>query len=375
MSSQYDPYQGSVPPWQPVPPAPRRRHRLAAVAAGLAVVGMAAASGSALAAHTGSRALTTSEIAAKVDPGLVDVTSTLGFQHAASAGTGLVVTPAGEVITNNHVVEGATAIRVTDIGNGRTYRATVVGYDRSHDIAVLQMRGAAGLKTVTFGNSATIAPGQRVVALGNAGGKGGTPSVAPGRVVALNQSITASDAAAGTSEQLSGLIRTNAPIQPGDSGGPLASTAGEVVGINTAASAGSQFQFQGTQRPTQAFAIPAAQAQAIARQIEAHRSSATVHIGATPFLGVQIMPAAESGVPTGRGAAVAGVLPGSPAARAGLPAGGVIGSVNGRAVTSPSGLQSVLGRYHPGDRVTIGWTDQSGLTHRASVTLASGPVG
>jgi S1-C subfamily serine protease len=349
----------------------RRRHRLAGVAAGLVVVGVAAASGTA--AHSPA-ALATSRIAAKVDPGLVDINSTLGYEHAASAGTGLVLTPAGEVLTNNHVVEGATSIKVTDVGNGRAYQAVVVGYDRTRDVAVLRIQHASGLATVTLGDSASVAAGQRVVALGNAGGRGGKPSVATGRVVSLGESITASDAAAGTSEQLSGLIHTDAPIRPGDSGGPLVNTAGRVIAINTAASSGPQFRFH-TSGPTQAYAIPIAQAKSIARRIEDGRASRTVHLGATAFLGVQVLSAGAGGAAAGPGATVAGVLPSSPAGRAGLSPGDVIHRVAGRAITSPSRLQSVLGRYHPGDRVTVGWTDQSGLRHTATVTLAKGPVG
>lgn len=353
----------------------RRRHRLAAVAIGVTVVGVAAASGSALAAGTGHQ-LTTAEIAAKVDPGLVDVTSTLGYAHAGAAGTGMVLTSDGEVLTNNHVVEGATAIRATDIGNGRTYRAVVVGYDRSHDIAVLKLQGASGLKTVTLGDSTKLATGQHVVALGNAGGRGGKPSVAVGRVVELGQSITATDASAATSERLAGLIHTNAPIQPGDSGGPLVNTVGQVVGINTAASAGPQFRFQSGKSQTQAFAITVGQANTIAGQIKAGRTSATVHIGPTAFLGVQIQPEGAPGAgAAGAGASVAGVLPGSPSAKAGLSGGDMIVAVGGRTVTSPSSLQSVLGRFHPGDQVTIRWVDATGLTHAAPLTLANGPAG
>jgi S1-C subfamily serine protease len=324
---------------------------------------------------SGGTALTTSQIAAQVDPGLVDVVSTLGFQQAQAAGTGLVLTPSGEILTNNHVIEGATSIRVTDIGNGRSYPARVVGYDRSHDIAVLRLQGASGLATVTLGNSSTVAAGHKVVALGNAGGKGGTPSVAAGRITGLGASITASDASAGTSEQLTGLIHHNAAIQPGDSGGPLVNTAGQVIGIDTAASSG--FTFQSGQAKTQAFAIPINEAVPIASQISAGTSSATVHIGATGFLGVAIMSAgnaAAAGVPAGSGAALAGLVPGSPAGRAGLAAGEVIVSVDGHAVSSPSALQSALELHHPGDSVSIGWTDQAGQAHSATIVLANGPA-
>jgi S1-C subfamily serine protease len=351
------------------PGRPLRRPRRYVLAALVAVaVALGAFWGVRATGATPAAVLTTSQIAAQTDPGLVDVVSTLGYQQATSAGTGLVLTSSGEVLTNNHVIEGATSITVTDIGNGRSYRASVVGYNQSHDIAVLQLQGASGLKTVAFGNSSTAAAGQKVVALGNAGGKGGTPSVAAGRITSLGASITASDAGAGTSEQLTGLIRTNAPIQPGDSGGPLVNTAGQVIGINTAA---------GGQAQTQAFAIPIDEAVSIARQIEAGTSSATVHIGATGFLGVQILSsgsAAAGGVPAGTGAMVAGVISGSPAAAAGLAAGDVITGVSGHSISSPSGVQSALEAHHPGDHVTISWMDQAGQTQTATVVLTTGPA-
>src|SRR5215472_1676649 len=233
------------------------RSRRRGIVTGVITAVVAATLGGVIAATTAAspaKVLTTSQIAAAVDPGLVDVNSALGYQNAASAGTGMVLTSSGKVLTNNHVIEGATAIRVTDLGNGRTYRADVVGYDPKHDVAVLQLRNASGLKTVNLGDSSSVEVGQKVVALGNAGGRGGTPSVATGRVTGLNKSITATDEAAGTSEQLTGMIRTNAGIQAGDSGGPLVNTAGQVIGMNTAAS--SRFQFQSGQSQTQAFAIP-----------------------------------------------------------------------------------------------------------------------
>jgi S1-C subfamily serine protease len=321
--------------------------------------------------------LTTAQIETQVDPGLVDVVSQLGYQQAESAGTGLVLTPSGEILTNNHVIEGATSIRVTDIGNGQTYPAKVVGYDQTKDVAVLQLQGASGLQTVKLGNSDTAAVGQSVVALGNAGGKGGTPSVATGQITGLNASITASDQGSGTTEQLTGLINHNAPIQPGDSGGPLVDTAGDVIGIDTAASNTMQFQSSQSQAQTQAFAIPINEALTLAGQIGAGNASATVHIGATGFLGVQVMSAsnaAAQGVQNGSGAAVAGVLQGTPAANAGLSQGDVITSVDGRSVSSPSALQAALEQHHPGDSVHIGWTDGANQAQSASVVLASGPA-
>ncbi len=351
-------------------PLRRRRGRLLAVTAAAALV---AGAGSAWAATaSGTPVLTTSEVVAKTGPAIVDVVSTLGYQGATAAGTGIVLTSSGEVLTNNHVIDGATAIKVRDVGNGRVYTARVEGYDAAHDIAVLQLQGASGLATAVLGDSATVRTGQKVVAMGNAGGKNGTPSVATGRVTGLHQSITASDESAGTAERLQGLIRTNAGIQPGDSGGPLVNTSGRVIGINTAASAsGNQLSSATT---AHAFTIPINAAVAIAGQIEAGKSSATVHIGGTAFLGVAVTSAAgASGFPADAGAAVAGVAANSAAARAGLTAGDSITSLGGHAVTSPAQIRSVLTGHHPGDKISITWTDQAAGSHTATVVLASGP--
>jgi S1-C subfamily serine protease len=366
---------GDGPGGRPVGHTRRRRLLLAAVA--LVVGAGTFATLQATGAGTGT-VQTTAQITSSVSPGLVDIVSTLGYQQARAAGTGMVLTSSGEVLTNNHVIAGATSIRATDIGNGRTYPAKVVGYNQSHDIAVLQLQGASGLSTVSLGNSSSATVGQKVVALGNAGGKGGAPSVVTGHITGLGASITANDAGSGTSENLTGLIHHNAPIQAGDSGGPLVSTAGKVIGINTAASQANGFELQsGQQPPTAAFAIPINEAVSIADQIEAGTGSGTVHIGATGFLGVQILSAngaAQNGIQAGTGAVVAGTLPGSPAEQAGLGAGDVITSAAGQHVTSPTELQTALEQHHPGDSVTITWTDQTGQTHSASVNLTTGPA-
>jgi S1-C subfamily serine protease len=355
-----------------------RRTRRVLIATGVAVVvGAASFLGvQATGASSVSKAMTTAQITHDVSPGLVDVVSQLGYEHAESAGTGLVLTSSGEILTNNHVIEGATAIKVTDIGNGKTYTAKVVGYDASHDIAVLQLQGASGLDTVTLGDSSSAAVGSKVVALGNAEGKGGAPSVVAGKITSLGASITASDEGSGTSEKLTGLIHHDASIQPGDSGGPLVNTAGQVIGIDTAASSG--FQFQSSQSKTQAFAIPINQAVKIADQIEAGHASATVHIGATAFLGVQVLSAQDAqsnGVPAGQGADLAGTVSGGPAGKAGLGQGDVITSLGGRQVTSPASLQAAVAQYHPGDKVKVSWTTAQGKSQSATIVAISGPAG
>jgi S1-C subfamily serine protease len=323
-------------------------------------------------------------IAAKIEPAIVDINVTFGYQQAQGAGTGIVLTSNGEVLTNNHVINGATKISVTDVGNGKTYNANVVGYDSAHDIAVLQLQGASKLATAKLGDSSSLAVGESVVAVGNAGGTGGTPSTAGGSITALNQSITASDELDGTSEQLSGLIQTNANIQPGDSGGALVNSSGEVIGMNSAASQGYSFQSSGTQ----GFAIPINQALATAKSIEAGKGSSTTHVGATAFLGVLISAGSDnsqsgnggsfggsssSNGSSSSGATVANVVPNGPAANAGLAQGDTVTSFDGQSISDPSSLSALLVAHHPGDKVQMSWTDSSGQAHTATVTLASGP--
>ena len=156
---------------------------------------------------------------------------------------------------------------------------------QSHDVALIRLQGASGLRSATLGDSATLAIGQAVTGIGNAGGRGGTPSAAAGSIVALDQQITASDDLDGTSEQLSGLVETNADIQPGDSGGPLVDSAGEVIAMDTAA--GSSFSFGAPTQQNEGFAIPIAAALTLARRIERGQASSGVHIGPTAFLGVE----------------------------------------------------------------------------------------
>ena len=282
------------------PPKRRRLRRgMAFGAAGLAIAATAVGSYAAVqgggsatghATTSSTTTLTTAQIAAKVDPGLVDVISTLGDQSATAEGTGIVLTSTGEVLTNNHVIDGATSVKVVDIGNGKTYTATVVGYDKTKDVAVLKLQNASGLQTAPLGDSSSVAVGQNVIALGNAEGKGGTPAVATGQVTALNQSITASDeGSSANSEQLTGMIQSNAPIQPGDSGGSLVNSSGQVIGMDTAASSASDSPSSqadtpgasnggsgdsgtgssGTTTATQAFSIPINTAVTIAQEIVA----------------------------------------------------------------------------------------------------------
>jgi len=367
---------GWPPPGEP-PRTPRQNWRLAIVIVAIVAVGVLLASGGLVSIARRYRIGTPtvnypvssspSSVGAAIDPAIVDVTTSLGYQGAEAAGTGIVLTPSGEILTNHHVVQGATTVSVTDVGNGRKYSGTVVGYDASEDIAVVQLSAASGLKTAQLGDSSKLAIGQDVVAVGNAGGVGGTPSEAQGTITALNRTITAADDN-GSAEQLTGLIQTSARLVAGDSGGPLVDSSAHVVGIDTAGSA--RFSFRNANAG--GYAIPINRALSIAHEIRSGHSSSTVHIGPSAFLGVQIRASSQD---EASGAAVAGTVSGSPAARAGIGRGDVITSVAGHEVSSPTDLSSTMHLHHPGDRVTVGWVDQAGRTHSATFTLATGPVG
>lgn len=327
--------------------------RLALVAAvAVALIAVSAAFG----ALAGGAAATRT-----VKTGVVVVNTRLAGGGAA-AGTGIVVA-SDEVLTNNHVIRGASAVRVVDPSTGRAFSATVAGYSVSRDIALLDLRNASGLQTAVIGSSGSVSVGDRLTAVGNAGGTG-TLSVKRGAVVALRRSITVQDDEGGAS-RLSGLIETSAPLRPGDSGGPLLSN-GRVVGIDAAASAGFAFQNQGGE----GYAIPIDTAITIAKQIHAGKRSSTVHVGATAFLGVRL---GTSDYSQQAGAIVEGVASGSPAARVGLEPGVLITRFGGHRVTSPTSLRNLVLRYSPGNAVKLAWVDEYTGSDSATVHLASGP--
>ncbi len=314
-----------------------------------------------------------SEVAAAVNPGVVDITSRM--PQGVGAGTGMVLSADGEVLTNNHVVEGASEIVVTVVSTGESYRASVVGTDPNDDVAVLRLSGAQDLTTIPIGDSDGLEVGDQVAAIGNAGGRGGTPSVATGRVTALDQQITASDQDGSNAETLTEMIQVDANVVPGDSGGPLVDTSGKVVGMNTAAAAsagmtGPMRRFSGGSGGGEGYAIPINKARSIAEQLSkdgngAAGSGANGSTSTGGFLGVQV----QEGI--GGGAEVVGVQAGSPAAKAGLAAGDTIVALDGTAIETADELVSALSDHAGGDQVTVTWADADGAMHRTTVTLAS----
>jgi S1-C subfamily serine protease len=320
------------------------------------------------------------KIAAKVDPGLVDITSTFAGASGTAEGTGMILTSNGLVLTNNHVVEDAETLSVRDVATNATYVGHVVGYDLSEDVAVVQLVDASGLTTIKTANSNDITRGEDVVGIGNAGGVGGTPSSVPGTVVALAQAITAGDETnpAG-SEKLSGLIEVNAAIEPGDSGGPLVNDKGKVIGMDTAGSdLNGGFGFIGSGSGTnRGYAIPINTALSIVTAIRDDDAVSGLHIGPTAFLGVEFDSATAAGGTTNAasGVTIAGTVANTPANKAGLVAGDVITEIDGQAVTSGSDLQTILLTKKPGDTIKVTYHVNTNATPvTVKVVLGSGPA-
>jgi S1-C subfamily serine protease len=264
------------------------------------------------------------------------------------------------VLTNNHVIRGATTIRVTVPATHKSYSATVLGYDISDDIALIKLSGASKLATVTTGNSDALKVGQASTAVGNANG-GGKLVITHGQVTALNQTISIQDDT-GEISQLANLIQTSAHLVPGDSGGPLLDSKGRVIAIDAAGSPSFAFN-----QSSPGYAIPINRAVRLAKQMEQGLSSSVVHIGDTAFIGIQV-----SATQTG-GVAVGPVIPNTPADQAGLQQGDVITALDGTPVASFVDIRTFLFAKHPGDSVTISFTDVLGNQTQTTLTLASGP--
>lgn len=303
--------------------------------------------------------------------GVVLIDTVLGYDDSSAAGTGLVLTSDGLVLTNNHVVSGSTEIHVTDASTGITYTATVVGTDAEDDIALLQLDDASGLTTVTVDDDAETV-GDTATAVGNADG-GGVLMAAVGEITALESSVTTASSGTAEGETLDGMIEIVADVVSGDSGGAVLDAEGEVIGVTTAASNGTS--------PTTAYAIPIEDALAIVDQILAGDESDGVALGYPAFLGVQLASTTTAGsgnrtptTSTTAGATIAGVLADTPAATLGLAAGDTITAIDDRKITDATALGEALADYAPGDTVTLAWTDAAGATRTGSLTLATGPA-
>jgi S1-C subfamily serine protease len=316
-------------------------------------------------------------VAGKVSSAIVDINTVLASvtgRTSEAAGTGMILTSDGEILTNNHVVAQSTSISVTIPGHSGTYSATVLGVDPSADVALIKVSGLSGLPTAQLADSSTLSVGQQVVAMGNAGGQGGAPSVTSGQITALDQTITASSDN-GSSEQLTGLIQSDATIQPGDSGGALANSAGQVIGMITAGEA-TGFRQSST---NVGYAITASAAINVVNEIRAGHASSSIFIGPTGHLGIGVQDldartAARLGLSQTSGALVTGVESGSPAAQIGITANSVITSIDGTTINSSSDLTPAIQGHKPGEKIKVTWTAPDGSSHTATATLTTGPV-
>ena len=303
-------------------------------------------------------ALDTTPATADQKVGVVTIVTDLYYDSGSrAAGTGMILTSSGEILTNNHVVQGATTIEVTVESTGKSYTAKVVGTDTIDDIAVLQLIDASGLDTVTI-HSGAVSTGDDVTSIGNAEGTGDLVA-AEGPVLETGKSITVANDLTGDPEALAGLIEVDADVVSGDSGGPLVNSDGDVVGIVTAASSGT--------RNITGYAIPIATALAIVHQIESGAESGNVTIGLPAFLGVSFAKGATD-------ATIAGTVDGSPATSAGLVAGDVITAVDGTGVSTQSALSALIKSYDVGSQVTVSFTDATGTAQTVTVTLTAGPA-
>ena len=340
----------------------------------------------------GSSQQEASPASAEESTGVVLIDTELGYENAEAAGTGIVLSKDGLVLTNNHVIADSTKIAVTVATTGKTYEASVVGSDSTKDVAVLRLKDASNLQPATIDED-SVDVGDVVTAVGNSEGQGQLQA-ADGTVTDLGASVTTTAQGTEDSETLNNMIKVQADIVSGDSGGALLDDQGEVVGMNTAASSGAPV--------VTGFAIPIETALTTAESIIDGQQTSTNTIGYPAFLGIGVQQDSQS-TQSGQGsqsiqpgdgnsnsqsgqsgqsgstsqtagAVVAGVYEDTPAAEAGLTAGDTITQIGSTQITDGTALSSAIAEHKPGDTVSMSWTDADGQSHTAEVTLTEGPA-
>jgi len=308
--------------------------------------------------HNGVDPSTDSTQGGNLTDGLVLVDTVVGYNEGEAAGTGLVLTANGIVITNHHVVAGSTSVTVTDPFNGKTYDADVLGYDTTHDVAVLQLENASNLPTVTV-SADPVNSGSPVTAIGNAQG-GGQLVTVNGEITGTGVTVTVTDDNGPGQATLTNLLETTAPLVPGDSGGAMFDNSSKVVAMNVAGST-NQFQPAG-------YGIPIATALKVANSVVTNQPDSTVTMGRTGGLGI-VVSTQSSGAPK-----ILQVVKGGAANNAGITSGSTLTSLDGVTLTSQDQVTSILAGHKPGDKVQASWRDKSGHNHTATVTLGVAPL-
>lgn len=353
----FDDFQTDAAPQPPAPvssPSPKRTSRIAALVAvavlsgGTAAVATHALDGrgaptnysptvaNAQARTLSGESLDVAQVVAAVGPSVVSIRSQIGTGSFAesAAGTGVIISADGEVMTNAHVVEGATTVKVTLAGESQSRDATVVGYDSAADLALLKIAGVSGLPAATLGKSSDVRVGDDVVAIGNALALKGGPTVTRGIVSALDRTLSTQEAT------MTGLIQTDASISSGNSGGPLVDATGKVIGINSAVASSGQ----GTAAENIGFAIAIDNALPVLDRLRNHTAAA-----AMGYLGVTSQDPTDGS----RGAVINGVEAGSAAEKAGLKAGDLITAIDGKSIDGAAALGAAIRAHTPGTPVKI----------------------
>ncbi|MEU4316710.1 trypsin-like peptidase domain-containing protein [Nocardia sp. NPDC024068] len=299
-----------------------------------------------------------------ISPVLVNITAAARPFGASAAGSGIVLTGDGQVLTSHHVVKGAKTVRVSRVADGAVYSAQVLGYDARADIALLSLAGASGLAAARIGSSAGLRLHDEVLAIGNAGGSGAATGVT-GRISDLDSTIMALNEQDLSRQALTGVLEIEAPVSSGQSGGALTDSSGAVVGVIAAAS-GERDPPGETADPPNGYAIPIDAAMRVVRQIRSGTPTESVHIGPTATLGVLISDAGP------RGARIDMAIGGLPAQQAGLVAGEIVTSVDDRAITSARALRAAIDTRKPAEVVRLGVLAANGTKRVVAVTLAAG---
>jgi putative serine protease PepD len=307
----------------------------------------------------------TEQVAAKVVPSVVELQTDLG--NRTDEGSGIILTPNGLIMTNDHVVAAAAnaapagpggAHTLVTFADGRTAPFTVVATDPTSDIAVVQAQGISGLTPITFGSSGNLRVGQQVMAVGSPLGLAGT--VTTGIIGALNRPVSTAVANSGNQARTFDAIQTDAPINPGNSGGALVNASGQLIGMNSAAAMLGNSPGAPSGSIGLGFAIPVDEAKRIADELtvtgKASHSS----------LGVQVGNDASA-----HGARIVGVTTGGPAAAGGLPAGAVVTKIDSQVINSGDALVAAVQSKAPGNVVTLNYLDPSGADRTAHVTLGT----